>query len=101
MAENSLTKDYGPRRLKLKMMRGGYKKELIEKVMKELAESNQQPDYSKIIRLTITKRKVLENKYRSDVKKLRSVKQRLVQFLAQRGYDFDNIKKILEKVYQI
>lgn len=88
---------YGLRRIRLKMMRQLYPAGLIERIMKEYVENGAQPDLSKITKLAQRKKLFLENKYRSDAKQLRTVRQRLVQFLALRGYDFEIIKKILEE----
>lgn len=98
MAEYSLSGAYGQRRLKLKMIRRGYPKNLVEEVLAEFKEQNIPHDLDKIIKIAKLKKKNMEEKFRSDHKKLRTIRQRLIQFLANRGFDYEVINKILEKI---
>ena len=95
MLEAAKAGQYGIRRIRMRMIRQKYKKEYIEEVLRESGDFEQQQDMSKIIRLAKSKKTQWEAKYAGDRKKLATVRTRLIQFLASKGFTMDTINRLL------
>lgn len=94
MIELSLDSKYGLNRIKQKMYQKLYKKENIEKVFKDFQENPIKRDFTRIIKITKQKREFLLKKYpqESDY----DINQRLFAFLAQKGFEFNEVGMILK-----
>ena len=89
---------YGMRRIKEKCYIQLYEKENIEKVFKEFQESEVAHDLTAIIKKVKFRKESLERRYKDDPVKLRTVRDKLMQFLVTKGFDYDDIKKVLENI---
>lgn len=96
---SSLSGIYGLRRVQQKLFKHGYRKEIILRVFEEFKESEDEPDYTRIIEKTKNRKESLENKYKGDEAKLRDIRSKLVQFLSHKGFNYDEILIILNEVY--
>ncbi|PIR93721.1 hypothetical protein COT97_05135 [Candidatus Falkowbacteria bacterium CG10_big_fil_rev_8_21_14_0_10_39_11] len=100
MLELSLDQVYGIRRIEQKMYTRKYKKENIKKVLTEHRRSEYNFNYEKIEALVNKKRSDLKKKYEGDKEKLYQIKTKLYAFLAQKGFEGEEIKLILNKIYE-
>ena len=96
MIYSSLRSNYGIRRVKQKMYRHKYKKENIEHVLRQYEEDKPQRDLSKIISTTQRRKETLQRKYKDESDY--TLERRLFQFLAQKGFEYDEISTILKEL---
>jgi SOS response regulatory protein OraA/RecX len=96
MLYSGLRSQYGIRRITQKMYTRKYPKKLIESVLKEHAESGERHDLTRITSMAQRRKESLERKY-PDADAY-EIKERLFAFLAQKGFEYDDIQKIIESL---
>lgn len=84
---------YGIHRIKLRVLRNGYRREYVEEIMTNVIP--QERDYSKIILLTRMKQDAWREKYAQDRGKTASIPSRVRAYLAQKGFTRDECEIIL------
>ncbi len=89
----SLHSQYGLRRITQKMYRNKYAKEHIEAVLRRFHEDAPERDLSSITRAVQRRKATLMRKYPDESKHI--INKRLFQFVAAKGFSYDEIKQIL------
>lgn len=97
--EHSLDGVYGKYRIKQKLLQRKFSKEIVDEEFREFQEDAAEADFTRIIEKTRSRKRTLEHRYAHDAEKLSQIKTKLIAFLSQRGYDYDEIQKILTKLY--
>jgi len=96
--EISLRGKFGLRRVRMNLIRQDYPKLLVDELIKECEEGKPERDLTMIVAIIKNKKRQLTKRYEGDKQKLYSIKNRLMQQLAQGGFNFDEIKEILSKL---
>lgn len=96
MLASGLRSEYGIRRITQRMYQRGYKKEHIALVLAKHKENENERDFSKIVRLAQQRKQTLLRKYPNEHPS--QIKKRLIGYLAQKGFEYDEISSLLEQL---
>jgi len=93
---SSLASKYGIKKIQQKMYIKMYKRSNIEKILAKYNEDKPEKDFTKITTLTKFKKDTLLRKYPNE--STYDIDKRLFNFIAQKGFEYEEIKEIISTV---